>query len=152
MTIILSPLSSLFSNVIAADESPKYIHLSWQHDPKTTMTISWRTNIETESIVQYGVDDSSTFEQVGTSGKWHAVELTSLHPDTKYLTISNTIKIFCIRMKTCKFNWIQNIFIVLEMVRFGALKIISKLGQKGTIQHLLLGGIRDTIVLKDDLL
>lgn len=95
MLIILSPLSSLFNNVIAADESPKYIHLSWQHDPKTTMTISWRTNIETESIVQYGVDDSSTFEQVGTSGKWHAVELTSLHPDTKYLYRVGNGEIWC---------------------------------------------------------
>ncbi len=95
MLIILSPLSSLFNNVIAADESPKYIHLSWQHDPKTTMTISWRTNIETESIVQYGIDNSSTFEQVGASAQWHAVELTNLHPDTKYLYRVGNGEIWC---------------------------------------------------------
>jgi len=40
---------------LIVNQSPQYIHLSWQHDPTTTMTIMWRTGSDvTDSVVEYG--------------------------------------------------------------------------------------------------
>lgn len=80
--------------LLAAGAGPWAIHLSWQHDPATTMTIMWRTTPEiTESIVEYGLSPEFGQRATGTrhsytSGReevvWHTVELTDLAPHTTY--------------------------------------------------------------------
>lgn len=80
--------------VFAWAEGPWGIHLSWQHDPTTTITIMWRTSPEiTESVVEYGL--TPEYGQTGYGSRfsytalrqeivWHVVELTGLSPNTAY--------------------------------------------------------------------
>lgn len=77
-----------------AAEAPWAIHLSWQHDPTTTMTIMWRTDPEiTESVVEYGptpeygevvTGATYTYTYAGKEIRWHTVELVGLSPGTTY--------------------------------------------------------------------
>ncbi len=82
--ILTLPLLSVTNVVLAEDFSPKYIHLTWQNDPKTTQTISWFTTDTTDSVVQYGIDDTYGSEANSIESKWHHVELTDLSSDTTY--------------------------------------------------------------------
>ncbi|RLE38137.1 hypothetical protein DRJ23_05050 [Candidatus Acetothermia bacterium] len=80
--------------VLFGAQAPQYVHLSWQHDPTTTMTIMWRTDTDvTDSVVEYGPTDnygmsaSGTVETYTYARKeilWHTVELTGLTPNTTY--------------------------------------------------------------------
>jgi len=81
-------------NVFAVAEVPWAVHLSWQDDPSTSITIMWRSNPNiTESIVEYGLTPDYGEKMTGTvhgytyvkeEVVWHTVELTSLIPDTTY--------------------------------------------------------------------
>ena len=82
--LIIAPFLISFQLVFAQEVQPKYIHLTWQRDPTTTMTVSWKTNDVTSSIVQYGADEIYGNEETGDAGEWHHVELTGLTPDTIY--------------------------------------------------------------------
>ena len=83
--IVLSPLSIFIFEVYAQDYNPKNIHLSWQHDTTTTMTVGWRTDEKTNSIVEYGLTSSYTAETSDNDEvRWHFVELTGLTADTIY--------------------------------------------------------------------
>jgi hypothetical protein len=83
--LIISPLTIFNFEVNAQDYNPKHIHLSWQHDTTTTMTIGWRTTEPTDAVVEYGLDTSYTDDVTVSEDKgWHFVELTSLEPDTVY--------------------------------------------------------------------
>ncbi|MHA1953255.1 MAG: fibronectin type III domain-containing protein [Candidatus Heimdallarchaeaceae archaeon] len=84
LMLVITPLSIAFQQTLAQDTQPMYVHLSWQHDTTTTMTVMWRTIDETLSIVQYGADDSYGEEETADTGKWHEVELTELTPDSIY--------------------------------------------------------------------
>ncbi len=84
LILIVSPLLGGINNSYAADIPPAYTHLSWQNDTLTTMTMSWKTSVETGSIVQYGIQDVLENEVTGVDAIWHAVELTDLQPDTIY--------------------------------------------------------------------
>jgi len=80
--------------VLAWADGPWFIHLSWQHDPATTITIMWRTTPDiTESIVEYGLTPEYGYTATGTRITytalrqeivWHVVELTNLLPNTTY--------------------------------------------------------------------
>jgi len=80
--------------VLAWADGPWFIHLSWQHDPATTITIMWRTTPDiTESIVEYGLTPELGEKATGTRYSyiaireevvWHTVELTGLSPNTTY--------------------------------------------------------------------
>ncbi|MCE7741278.1 MAG: hypothetical protein GOP50_02365 [Candidatus Heimdallarchaeota archaeon] len=84
LLLFLLPIASSYFPQ-AADELRAFsLHLSWQHDTATTMTMSWRTTAETDSIVQYGLNTTYTGEEGGDSGIWHHVELTGLTPATTY--------------------------------------------------------------------
>jgi hypothetical protein len=88
-------------NQLAASQIPDHIILTWQGDPKTTQTISWRTDTTiTKSIVQYTKEaDFSSFPEKSLSveGKTeklssdlgdmslHTVLLTNLQQGTKYI-------------------------------------------------------------------
>lgn len=71
---------------------PEAIFLSWQHDPSTTMTITWRTESQqTSALVEYGEHSWLESETPGITvqaiepGKWyHTVELVNLKPATRY--------------------------------------------------------------------
>ncbi|MHA1591747.1 MAG: fibronectin type III domain-containing protein [Candidatus Heimdallarchaeaceae archaeon] len=87
--LIITPLVITFQLAFAQETDPRFVHLSWQNDTATTMTISWQTTDETSSIVQYGADVSYGNEDTGdfvsgAAGIWHHVELTGLSPDTIY--------------------------------------------------------------------
>lgn len=79
---------------LAAGAGPWAIHLSWQNDPATTMTIMWRTEPEiTESVVEYGITPDlgetatgsvHSYTYVREKVVWHTVELTGLSPNTTY--------------------------------------------------------------------
>lgn len=76
-----------------------HIILTWQDDPKTTQTISWRSSTSiTKSVVQYAKANSSFPEKsLSTEGKTqkfssdsgdmnlHTVLLTNLQPGTRYI-------------------------------------------------------------------
>lgn len=78
---------------------PRQIILTWQNDPQTTMTITWRTDQEGENNTVYysseeniNLDeynkkkaDTSTFEE--TTAWIHSAELTDLQPDTIYWVV-----------------------------------------------------------------
>jgi len=89
--LILAILAALWGSLAVAN-GPWAIHLSWQHDPATTMTIMWRTEpgVE-ESLVEYGLTPEYGQEASGTCFSytalrqeivWHVVELTDLSPNT----------------------------------------------------------------------
>lgn len=70
---------------------PYDIHLNWQHNPSTTMTIVWETTASTTgSTVKYGLDTTygsiatGTTDNQGTNGLIHIVEITGLLPATTY--------------------------------------------------------------------
>ena len=84
LLLLAIPLFSFTNGVLAKDTSPYHIHLSWQNDPKTTMTIGWKTGDLTESVVQYGLDREYGTEVTAEEAINHFVELTGLEPDTIY--------------------------------------------------------------------
>ncbi len=84
IVLLISPLSITFQLALAQETQPKYLHLSWQHDTTTTMTVSWYTEVSTDSNVQYGLDDSYGDQVEGTAAIWHHVEASGLAPDTIY--------------------------------------------------------------------
>ena len=77
----------------AAQDFPRGIHLSWQNDPATTMTVMWRSEPGSEGYVEYGKDPDFTFSIEGkthnyrygrTEVHWHTAEITGLEPNTIY--------------------------------------------------------------------
>ena len=73
------------------DLAPLRIHLSWEGDPRTELTVMWETTRATDSVVEYGSDDSygSTAQGVSNKPGWatgyiHKVELSELKPDKEY--------------------------------------------------------------------
>lgn len=62
-------------------------YLSWVDDPKRTMTISWETPEECDSIVNYGLKSNPTFTDtiiINAQTKYHSITLTGLIPDSQY--------------------------------------------------------------------
>ncbi|MBD3353654.1 MAG: hypothetical protein GF364_19375 [Candidatus Lokiarchaeota archaeon] len=60
--------------------------LTWEDDPKTTMTISWLTAEENVSYVYYG-EDAGNLDQIYSDNEelyLHHAKLTGLTPDTEY--------------------------------------------------------------------
>ncbi|MHA1686164.1 MAG: fibronectin type III domain-containing protein [Candidatus Heimdallarchaeaceae archaeon] len=84
LLIIFSSFPNQPVSLANNDYVPLYIHLSWKDDTATTMTISWKTVNETETIVQFGINSTSENEQAGVSGIWHHITLQGLKPDTTY--------------------------------------------------------------------
>lgn len=85
----------------AALYTPLHIHLTWQTETSTTMTVTWQTNLSTSgdtvlfdsiscdgnaSLYTYGATGIN-FTYSGASGYIHEVELTDLTPDSVYYFI-----------------------------------------------------------------
>ena len=74
-----------------SDLAPLRIHLSWEGDPQTEITVMWETVEAADSVVEYGSDHSygSTAQGVSNNPEWatghiHQVELRELSPDREY--------------------------------------------------------------------
>ncbi|MHA1294935.1 MAG: fibronectin type III domain-containing protein [Promethearchaeota archaeon] len=61
-------------------------YLSWTEDPKTSMTISWQTPAECDSIVEYREKGSSDWNESSRAYEtmYHSITLRGLKSDTKY--------------------------------------------------------------------
>jgi len=91
---IMFLLTSLLQfTFVAAEDFPRLIHLSWQNDPSTTMTIMWRSEPGAEGIVEYGKSPEHTksvesethrYRFGRTEVCWHTAEMTGLEPNTIY--------------------------------------------------------------------
>ncbi len=89
---VLNPLmASGSSQRNKTSDLPYDIHLNWQHDSSTTMTVVWETTTATTgTTVQYGLDSTygytatGTTDNQGTNGLIHIVEVTGLTPATTY--------------------------------------------------------------------
>lgn len=84
----------------AASQNPDHVTLTWTQDPKTTQTISWRTDISTTvGQVRFGPDLTSadpngrssiaaaltnTLEITGSAVNVHSATLTGLTPGMRY--------------------------------------------------------------------
>ncbi|HEX2027084.1 MAG TPA: fibronectin type III domain-containing protein [Nitriliruptorales bacterium] len=72
--------------------APDQVHLAWEQDPSTTLTVVWRTwDDDTPSTVEYRQATSSQWQTVtgsrrpsGTAGHLHQATLTGLQPGTSY--------------------------------------------------------------------
>lgn len=89
--VILTLLLHL--TIVAAADFPRAIHLSWQSDPATTMTIMWRSASEATGAVDYGrssdythsaASETHNYRYGRTHVYWHTVEITDLEPNTTY--------------------------------------------------------------------
>lgn len=86
--VVLGPTAGGRSDFLAPP------HLSWQHEPRTTMTIAWATSLREEvAAVRYGRTEGLELGAVpaetqllleGYQGYRHNVELTGLTPNTTY--------------------------------------------------------------------
>ncbi|MDD1777206.1 MAG: PKD domain-containing protein, partial [Candidatus Helarchaeota archaeon] len=82
-------------------DSPIHVHLTWQHETNTTMTVTWQTTYSDsgdlvlfDNVSRGGVPASyrlnatgTSFTYTGASGYIHVVELVNLTPDTVYYFI-----------------------------------------------------------------
>lgn len=74
---------------LAAQAAVSQVHLSWQNDPATTMTVMWSTSsTQSPPAVEYGLTTGYGSTSTGVSATHgvalHTVELTGLTPDTLY--------------------------------------------------------------------
>lgn len=69
---------------VAAATEPINIHLTWQGDPRYSITISWMTSSESPSIVEYGVGLPYESNVGGSPARFHNVNITGLKPGTQY--------------------------------------------------------------------
>lgn len=74
-------------------DKPVHIHLSWQDDTQSTMTITWQTQRMVQGAVEYGTLGMQTAREkdqrlphtyAGASGWIHEVKLNDLKPDSLY--------------------------------------------------------------------
>jgi len=63
---------------------PFNLHLSWEGDPATSMTVNWKTEQSCDSVVQFGKTTSYDRIKRGKPGVFHSVMLDGLEPDTTY--------------------------------------------------------------------
>lgn len=92
--IFVWAMAVLAMGVLAVGAGPWAIHLSWQNDPATTMTVMWRTTPDiTTSIVEYGLTQELGQQATGARHGykfvredvvWHTVEITGLAANTTY--------------------------------------------------------------------
>ena len=64
--------------------SPIHIHMSWEEDPRYSITVSWRTESVTPSVIEYGVTLPYESRVTGALAKVHHVALTGLEPTPLY--------------------------------------------------------------------
>lgn len=91
-TILVFSFLSFFLGAPLFAAAPESLRLSWQHDPQTTMTISWNTRGNTIlPTVEYGATTNYGNTKTGTTATgvangsyYHTVELTGLAAGALY--------------------------------------------------------------------
>ncbi len=88
--ILMLPFSSLAGSETNGS-TPIRIHLSWEGDPRSEITVMWETERAADSVVEYGPDGNLGSSAQGESSRpsWangyiHQVRLSDLEPDTGY--------------------------------------------------------------------
>ncbi|MHA1200273.1 MAG: fibronectin type III domain-containing protein [Candidatus Heimdallarchaeaceae archaeon] len=85
LLLFFLPFTGSFIAQADDDFRVKNLHLSWQNDVTTTMTVSWRTTNPTSTVVEYGLTTSYGNEiSWGEAVIWHHIELNNLSPETIY--------------------------------------------------------------------
>lgn len=94
LPVVALALVLLLSQLVCAAEFPRGLHLSWQNDPATTMTLMWRSAPGATGVVEYGKSpgeltqtvESTThsYRYARTEVYWHTAEITDLEPNTTY--------------------------------------------------------------------
>ncbi|MBD3351552.1 MAG: hypothetical protein GF364_08700 [Candidatus Lokiarchaeota archaeon] len=83
--ILFAYFSGSFFRAIHFETGPT---LTWAtgQDPSSEVTIMWRTNAKSESILEYGMseDDLNTRIELTDNVNWHQVFLSELNADTTY--------------------------------------------------------------------
>ena len=99
--LAVTPALKMQAQESAAALVPRQVVLTWQNDPSTTMTITWRTDSQRGSnILRYAEApdakpkkwkyvQATTFTFDETSAWIHTVELTGLKPDHSYYVVIN---------------------------------------------------------------
>ncbi|NVM55056.1 MAG: metallophosphoesterase family protein [Candidatus Helarchaeota archaeon] len=103
LLIVILPLLGVYFLLILNDtiSSPIHIHLTWQNETNTTITVTWQTDLSNSGDlvlydnISHGAEPSAyrhnvtgiNYTYTGASGYIHEVELTSLTPDTVYYFI-----------------------------------------------------------------
>ncbi len=101
-TILIISLLFSFSIILNAQNEviPTRIVLTWQSNPQTTMSMTWRTEGEADSLIYYKPQNAEnknfksiqaktwTFE--GTKYWIHGSEIKGLEPNTKYISYVKT--------------------------------------------------------------
>lgn len=105
LVLIVSMLVVILAQPVIAKQfephEPRQIVLTWQSDPMTTMTVTWRTDIEAPSkvyfstnkdvgIQEYRQQEAETFTFEGTTAWIHSAELTALTPGETYWVVVET--------------------------------------------------------------
>jgi len=86
-------------------------YLSWQDDPRTTITITWQTPIDTNPWVEYGENTSyrNKINPVISTNNIYFIKITNLKPDTIYhYRILSSIKNYSFLMKDHWFKTAPN--------------------------------------------
>lgn len=91
MAVLLVACASPGTDVAGRGKADQ-IHLSWVHDPRTSIAIIWHTTTSSQSRVEYRGPGDIWQEQKGRApdpkplgpGFWHEVELTGLRPGSAY--------------------------------------------------------------------
>lgn len=90
---------SLDKSALSAPFQPSQVVLTWQQDPSTTMTITWRTDSKLDRhVLRYALSpetrtsgwikaEATSFTFAETKAWLHTVELTGLTPDTEYYVV-----------------------------------------------------------------
>lgn len=63
---------------------PRHIHLSWENDPASSVTVTWRTDQGAASFVEYGPTETLGSKASGLPAEIHQVRLEGLLPSTRY--------------------------------------------------------------------
>ena len=69
---------------VLSDPGPRHIHLSWEDNPASSITVTWRTDDVSQSIVEYGPSEILGKNATSTPGKIHQVSLEGLLSETRY--------------------------------------------------------------------
>lgn len=100
--VLVFSLIFSFSLILNAQEDivPTRIVLTWQSNPQTTMSMTWRTQGEADSLVYYKPKntESANFESIqaktwtfeGTKYWIHGTEIRGLKPGTQYISYVKT--------------------------------------------------------------
>lgn len=81
---IVLPTLTQDKGTILPSDMIEVSHIAIDHITDTRAVITWKTNLITETIVQYGETDAFGSQAISNPGLNHLLELEDLRPDTHY--------------------------------------------------------------------